>query len=115
MKNDWEKKKGLSGCLDGPEDANLKEVFEIQSSTTSQEQYVLIPKGTEFIKAELILITDNGTELLAFSPVVNIPQGAPIINDLQLGRESNFPPIIELSGINEILTEQYKKHRHSFS
>lgn len=92
-----------------------RESFEIQSSTTSQEQYVLIPKNAEFIKVELVFVNDGVSEVLAFSPVVTIPQGSSLVNDLQLGRDTNFPPIIELSGINEILTEHYKKHRHSFS
>ena len=26
-----------------------------------------------------------------------------------------FSPVVELSGIRELLTEQYKNHRHSFS
>ena len=101
--------------LNSPKDPVPKEAFEIQSSTTSQEQYVLIQKGTEFIKAELVLFTDSGSEVLAFSPVITIPQGSSIVNDLQLGRASDFSPIMELSGINEILTEHYKNHRHSFS
>ena len=101
--------------LDNPNDPMPREAFEVQSSTTSQEQYVLIPKDTEFIKVELIYVTENGGEVLAFSPIVTIPQGSSLVNDLQLGRDINFSPILELSGINDILTEQYKKHRHSFS
>ena len=101
--------------LNNLEDPVPKEAFEIQSSTTSQEQYVLIRKGTEFIKVELILVTDTISEVLAFSPVMTIPQGSSFLNDLQFGRDTNFSPIMELSGINEILTEHYKNHRHSFS
>ena len=53
-------------------------------------------------------------EVIAFSPVIAIPQGASVVNDLQPGREEGFSPVAELSGIKELLTEQYKNHRHSF-
>lgn len=101
--------------LNSPKDMMPREAYEIQSSTTSQEQYVLIQKGTEYIKVELVFATETGGEVLAFSPVVHIPQGASFVNDLQLGRDSDFSPVAELSGMNEILTEHYKNHRHSFS
>ena len=53
--------------------------------------------------------------MIAFSPVIAIPQGATLVNDLQPGREEDFSPVEELSGIRELITEQYKNHRHSFS
>ena len=101
--------------LADPKDLKPTEAFEVQTSSTSQEQYVLIPKGTKFIKVELVFVTPGAGEILAFSPVVSIPQGSNLVNDLQPGRDMEFPPIIELSGMKEILTEQYKNHRHSFS
>ena len=64
--------------LNSPDDLVPKEAFEIQSSTTSQEQYVLIQRGTEFMKVELILSSDSFSEVLAFSPVITIPQGSSI-------------------------------------
>lgn len=98
-----------------PKDPKPAEAFEVQTSSTSQEQYVLIPKGTKYIKVELVFTTTGSSEILAFSPVVAVPQGSSLVNDLQPGRDMDFSPIIELSGMKEILTEQYKNHRHSFS
>ncbi|MBP5519300.1 MAG: DUF4912 domain-containing protein [Treponema sp.] len=92
-----------------------QEAFEVQTATQSQEQYVLIPKGTKFIKVELVLVTPGAGEVLAFSPVVAIPQGSSLVNDLQPGRDTDFSPIVELSGMKEVLAEQYRNHRHSFS
>ena len=101
--------------LSDPKDLKPSEAFEVQTSSTSQEQYVLIPKGTKYIKVELVFITPGAGEILAFSPVVTVPQGSNLVNDLQPGRDMDFSPILELSGMKEILTEQYKNHRHSFS
>ena len=101
--------------LTDPKDLKPEEAFEVQTSSQSQEQYILVPKGKKYIKVELICVSGGTTEVLAFSPVVSIPQGSSLVNDLQPGRDVEFSPVIELSGMKEIITEQYKNHRHSFS
>ena len=101
--------------LNDPKDLKPEEAFEVQTPSQSQEQYVLLPKGKKFIKVELLCVSGGAGEVIAFSPVITIPQGASVVNDLQPGREEDFSPVVELSGIRELLTEQYKNHRHSFS
>ena len=98
-----------------PKDNKPEEAFEVQTPSQSQEQYVLLPQGKKYIKVELIYASGGTNDVLAFSPVIAIPQGASLVNDLQPGREEEFPPVVELSGIKELITEQYKNHRHSFS
>ncbi|MBQ1709648.1 MAG: DUF4912 domain-containing protein [Treponema sp.] len=100
--------------LKDPKDTVPVEAFEVQTSSDSQEQYVLIPAGKKYIKIELVYVTAKSGKVLAFSPVITIPQGAAMLNDLQLGRQTDFSPVIELSGMKKILTEHYKNHRHSF-
>ena len=101
--------------LSDPKDLKPEEAFEVQTPSQSQEQYILIPKGKKYIKVELICVAAGASEVLAFSPVISIPQGSSLVNDLQPGRDVTFSPVIELSGMQEIITEQYKNHRHSFS
>ncbi|MCR5187451.1 MAG: DUF4912 domain-containing protein [Treponema sp.] len=119
---DSAKLKDIPGCelklricfLKDPKDSVPEEAFEVQTSSDSQEQYVLIPAGKKYIKIELVYVTASSGKVMAFSPVITIPQGAAMLNDLQLGRQTDFSPIIELSGMKTILTEHYKNHRHSF-
>lgn len=121
--NDLAKLENNAGCslklricsFENPGDSKPDEAFEIQTASQSQEQYVLLPQGKKYIKVELIYDCDGMSEIMAYSPVISIPQGAAMVNDLQPGREQNFSPVIELSGIKELITEQYKNHRHSFS
>ena len=101
--------------FDDPKDSKPEEAFEVQTPSQSQEQYVLLPKGKKYIKVELVCVNAGQSEVIAFSPFVSIPQGSALVNDLQPGREETFSPVVELSGIRELLTEQYKNHRHSFS
>lgn len=98
-----------------PKDTTPEEAFEIQASTENQEQYVLIPNGKKFIKTELLLVTPVSGEVLAFSSIISIPQGSELVNKAQFDPDIQFPPVIELSGIRKVLTEQYKYHRHLFS
>lgn len=101
--------------LESAKDPVPEEAFEIQTSTETQEQYVLLPAGKKYIKVELVYTTATSGKVLAFSPVVTIPQGAAILNDLQLGRDNDYSEVLKLSGINKVLTNHYKNYRHSFS
>ena len=93
-----------------------EEAFEIQASTTSQEQYVLIPADKSFVKVELLYSAGAGSgKVLAFSPVVTIPKGSDLVNEMQPGAYENIPKILKLSGMEASIAEQYRKHRHSFS
>lgn len=92
-----------------------EEVFEIEADSNVTEQYVLIPAGKRFIRVELIYVNGTNREILAFSPVVEIPKSSDFVDNFQPGINNDFPEVIKLSGIEKILTEQYKNHRHSFS
>ena len=101
--------------LPSSEELTPKETFEIKVTAGSQEQYVLIPAGERYIRVELVYISGANRNVLAFSPVIEIPQGSEALNDIQPGKVNDYPEIIKLSGIEKILMNQYKNHRHSFS
>lgn len=101
--------------LESPKDIVPFESFEIQASTETQEQNVLLPTNVNFVKVELVYTTFNTRKVLAMSPVISVPQGSEFVNDYKKGLEHDFPEVIKLSGIKSVLTHQYKKHRHSFS
>ena len=92
-----------------------EEAFEIQASDTSQEQYVLIPAEKTYVKVELVYSSTSGGKVLAFSPVMTIPRGSDVVNEMQPGAYEGIPQILKLSGMETSLAEQYRKHRHSFS
>ena len=92
-----------------------QESFEIEIPNGVNEQYVLIPSGKSFIRIELVYKSGANREVLAFSPVVSVPKGSTNVEKYQPGVETDFPPVLKLSGIEKILSEQYKNYRHSFS
>lgn len=101
--------------LSSPEELKPEHAFEVKASVDSQEQYVLLPSGQKYFRFELVYVSGNTGKVLAFSPVVSIPQAAKYVNEFQPGKENDFSPIVKLSGINKVLMDQYKNHRHSFS
>lgn len=101
--------------LSSPDELKPEEAFKINASSDTQEQYVLLPANKKYIRVELVYVSKNTGEVLAFSPVIEIPQAPEYLNELQPGKNDSFSDIENLSGIKKVLMEQYKNHRHSFS
>lgn len=91
-----------------------EEAFEILAYPEIPEQYVLLPKDKKFIKIELVYVSGTSKSVLAFTPVIEIPEASKAINEFQPGKDNNYPEIIKLSGMEKILMNQYTNHRHSF-
>lgn len=101
--------------LSSKEELKPEQVFEVKASLDSQEQYILLPSTSKFFRFELIYVDASFGKVLAFSPVIEIPQPAKYVNEFRPGIENTFSEILKLSRIDDVLLEQYKKHRHSFS
>lgn len=106
---------GLRVCiLSSENDLTPEEVLEIELPNGANEQYVLIPAGKNFLRIELVYFSGSNREVLAFSPVISIPKSSTYIENYQPGVKNDFPEIMKLSGIEKILSDQYKNYRHSF-
>ena len=101
--------------LVSPEELVPAESFEIDIPNGVNEQYVLIPSGKNYIRIELVYTSGTNREVLAFSQVVSIPKSSNNVENYQPGINNDFSPVMKLSGIEKILSEQYKNYRHSFA
>jgi len=96
---------------------NMKseDVYDIQITFSDREQYILLPAGKRFVRIELVF-TDKGIcRVLAASNIIEIPHGTKLLTDMKPGKEEPLAPVLELSGMKKLLTDQYKNHRQSFS
>ena len=114
------KKNGLQLCLricslENKDDTKPVNAFEIQTLSSNQEQYVLLPNDSRFVKVELAYTNASGGNVLASSSVIEIPQGADFLNDLNPGKTPDVSEIVKLSGLEDLLMQQYTNHRQSFS
>lgn len=89
--------------------------FEVQLSSATQEQYILLPANIEFLKVELIYSNTSQKDILAFSNVMKVPQVCDDIFEYQPGKELKLSQIEVLSGKSVLLKDHFKNHRHSFS
>lgn len=96
------------------ENSMITDSFEVQVLDESQEQYVLLPKGIDFVKIELLACKVNSQETMAISSEIKVPKTSSWINELNFAKDNIFSNKLKLSGIEDLLMEQYKKHRHSF-
>jgi len=102
--------------LNDSEEAKIKDYFEVNCSVDSQEQYVLLPQGADFIKVELICVSDDdeSSKIIAFSPIIEMPKVLSLEENFVSINQSDYSEIVKLSGINEVLMNQYSTHRQSF-
>lgn len=90
-------------------------VSEIQNLSSSQEQHVFLNTEYRYIKVELVYSNASSGNILASSSLVVIPEGAEYLNDIHPGQDPDVSDIIKLSGLGDILWDQYENHRQSFS
>ncbi|MCQ2578734.1 MAG: DUF4912 domain-containing protein [Treponema sp.] len=101
--------------LDNPEDQKPAKAFEIQTISEKQEQYVLLPARVKYVRIELVSMSATSGTVLASAPVLKIPEGSALLENAFPGFGFDLPEITLLSGMEEMITAQYKNYRQSFS
>lgn len=96
------------------ENSMITDSFEVQVLDESQEQYVLLPKGIDFVKVELLACKINSQETMAVSSEIKVPRISSWINEWNFAKDNLFSNKLKFSGMEDLLMEQYKNHRHSF-
>jgi len=104
----------LKICFWNEDEEKPEYSFEISVSPESKYQYVLIPSNKKKISINLVAeLSGKKFENLATSRQLMIPQSRPEITLESL--DAPIEPILELSGMRELLKSQYESHRESFS
>ncbi len=92
----------------------IVDVCEITISVDDRAQYIFLPSGKKYFSIDLIAEFSNvEPKKLTTSRKVTIPSGAPVISLETL--EKPVSPILQLSGMQELLKTHYQNHRQSFS
>ncbi|MBQ6058233.1 MAG: DUF4912 domain-containing protein [Treponema sp.] len=98
------------------DDTSPVESFDVQVGDNDRQQYVLLTPGKNFVRIDLVaLYNGHDDENLAITPKIALPKGAVELNEALPGRDIQFPKLVELSGMKELLTLHYENHRQSFS
>lgn len=90
------------------------DVCELTISEEDRAQYIFLPSGKKYFSIDLIAEFSNlEPKKLTTSRIVTIPTGAPVISLESL--EKPISPILQHSGMQELLKTHYQNHRQSFS
>jgi len=100
------------------EDESPTDFFDIQAPSRCGEQYVLLPPGTKSFAIELKIppaLPGEKPEIIAFTEKIQIPQENPVIAGIKPGQKVQVPPMVSLSGFEQLLSAQFREHRESFA
>ena len=90
------------------------DVCELTISEEDRAQYIFLPSGKKYFSIDSIAEFSNlEPKKLTTSRIVTIPTGAPVISLESL--EKPISPILQHSGMQELLKTHYQNHRQSFS
>lgn len=90
------------------------DVFDISVEDADREQFVLLSSGSRMLRVDLIAeFSERRPMELCRSELVPIPHRHPDISSISLRK--NFPTVLALSGLPDLIRSQYNEHRQSFS
>ncbi|MDR3284878.1 MAG: DUF4912 domain-containing protein [Treponema sp.] len=96
--------------LDGGGKPLSGDSFAIPLSIDSREQHVRVPEGKRAVRVELAVNEEpEKRRVLAVLPKVPLPENT--LDFPSLVTKKNIPPMLALSGFQEILRGQYLRHR----
>jgi len=98
------------------EEMKSDDSFDIQISLDDRDQYILIPFGKKLMRVDLIYSSDTSrrVNVLASTRKVELIHGCKALVECAPGKVLKFSPIMELSGMNDLLRIHYARHRQSF-
>ncbi len=97
------------------EEMKSDDSFDIQVALEDRQQYILIPFGKKYMRVDLIYSSDNHrVNVLASTRKIELIHGCKALFECAPGKELKFSPVMELSGMNDLLRIHYERHRQSF-
>ena len=92
----------------------IEDFCELTISVEDRAQYIFLPAGKKYFSIDLVAEFSNvEPQKLSTSRMVAVPAGAPVISLESLDKPMS--PILQLSGMQELLKSHYQNHRQSFS
>lgn len=102
--------------FDAPNNEEPSKAIDIKTDFETNEQSILLPSGKRWLKIDLaISYKGKLPEVLCSSRIIELPLEREDIQNIQPGKKVNYPPLIQLSGMKQILHDHYINHRQSFS
>lgn len=107
----------LQVCFfESKDEEKSNDTFDIQINYEDREQYILIPNGKKVLQVGLIQEGVNSIDsVLAVSEKIEIIHCSEEFGKFQPGMDLKLKPILELSGMKNILKNHYNNYRQFFN
>lgn len=89
------------------------DTIDTKISLEDRMQYVLLSSARKHFIVNLAVNNGTSHRIIAHTEMITIPNFCPQLADLQPGRRLDVPPLVRLSGMEELLREYYLTHRES--
>ncbi len=117
----WEVRKGghdklllRANFFQKKEDEKSDDYYDIEIKSMCSSQYIMIPPEKKYFCIELYARKDGVFEKIDSTEKISIPTEGNEIKNIQPGQKTDFPPLVKLSGIEELLSSHYREHRQAF-
>lgn len=102
--------------FDAPNNEEPSDSIDIVTDLDTKEQSILLPSGKRWLKIDLaVSYKGKLPEVLCSSRMITLPSEREDIQNLQPGKKTDYPSLVQLSGMKQILHDHYINHRQSFS
>ncbi|MBP5251513.1 MAG: DUF4912 domain-containing protein [Treponema sp.] len=96
-------------------DEKPSDSFDLKIQMDQRELSVLLPGQKKIVMATLAYtVSGEAPHLLCFSKKIHIPHERKEISEMQPGKKIRMSPLVDLSGMKEMLHSHYLTHRQSF-
>ncbi len=93
--------------------------FDLNVSKNDNGQFLMfssLSPDSKFVRIDLVsLFPDGSDDSLAVSRRLQLPESSALLSAVRPGLEMRFPPLLELSGLPEVLKAHYEAHRETFA
>ena len=97
-------------------DEKSTDFFDVQLQSEDREQFILIPSDKKAFVVHLLYNSEGQSpKVLSTSRKVILPAKCASLSDIQPGKKIEMSDLTELSGMKELLYQQYNEHRQLFS
>ena len=87
----------------------------LEANEMKQTHLIVNRLRNQMVKDNNMMSSDDVVDILASSNVLEMPEGTTRLANIHPGKVSDMSKIMELSGMKELLFNQYENHRESFS
>ena len=98
---------------DSETDEKPADTIDTKISLEDRMQYVLLSSSKKHFIVNLAVNNGGSYRIIAHTEMITVPNSCPQLADLQPGRKLDIPPLVRLSGMEDLLREYYLTHRES--